>query len=121
MKKISLAFILVLFVITSVDAKNIKIHRRGSTDGIHYDKVTETHGLFSHTLSCTNPGAIQCGWAAVAPTIGGYSATDIENWVLTQLSNGINSGSTRYNNEVYVTWTYNVDTDELDITMSDDF
>lgn len=119
MKKIVATFLLVLFIANNADAKLIKIYRRGSDDGVHYNKVTESNGLFVHSLSCTDPGTIECGWATSTPYFGDISADEIENFVISKINNNEYSGSTNYNGLAYVTWTYNPDTDELEITMND--
>lgn len=104
----------------SADAKPIKIYRRGSTDGINYDRVSENHTFWSHSLSCTNPGAISCGWTS-PPTIAGYSVDFLTDFVLSEIAKGNTVGTTRYNDLVLITWKYDPTTDELTIEMNDEF
>jgi hypothetical protein len=121
MKKVMLLFFALLLGTSALNAKNVKIYRHGSDDGVHYDKVNQSNTLFLDKLSCSDPGAIRCAWVSSAPYFGDISSEVIENWVMQQISEGSNSGTTRYNNAVLVVWEYLPDTDELTITMTDEF
>jgi hypothetical protein len=67
MKKYILFSLLFAFVSSNLFAKKIIIRKEGSPDGIHYDKVRETHsnpwiGEDTHRLICLNGGSIECNW-----------------------------------------------------------
>jgi|SRR5690554_2656663 len=118
MKKIILLFVALFFMVSSADAKKITVFRKGSEDGVNYNRVAESHALFKSSLSCIETGAIHCGWA-VSPSIGGFTADEIEAYVMLQIDSGDLNGNTNYNGSVYVTWNYDADTDELVIVMDD--
>lgn len=119
MKKFSLIFVAVAFFTLDLHADNIKIFRKGSADGIRYDRITERHNIFSHSLSCLNPGSTICGWTS-PPKLAGVSVDELTDFVLKEVANGKHSGSTRYNNLVLITWRYNSGLDELSIDMTDE-
>ena len=118
MKKIILLFVALFFMISSADAKNITIIRKGSDDGVNYNRVAESHSLFQSSLSCLDPGSIGCGWTQV-PNIGGLPSNKIEDYVMLQIDAGNLNGNVNFNGVVYVNWSYDPDTDELVILMDD--
>lgn len=118
MKKIILLFVALFFMVSSADAKKITVFRKGSEDGVNYNRVAESHGLFKSSLSCIDPGATHCSWT-VSPSIGGYPSKEIEDFVMLEIDSGKLNGNVNYNGAVYVTWTYDSDTDELVIVMDD--
>lgn len=120
--KIYLTLLLSLLTVTSFAKDKITITQQGSEDGSHYDYVHESHdtGLFgiNHDLKCKRPGAITCGWVS-PPVIGGINVEDLQAFVNDKIANGENSGSTTYNNVVYLSWSYDPDTDLLTITAEE--
>jgi hypothetical protein len=119
MKKVILTG-LILSAFLQVEART-RIIRHGSADGIHYNRVNESHGWFNHTLTCTNPGAIKCGWTSPHRVIGNNGnndVADIERWVEDQIAAGNLSGSAEYGNTgIQVTWSS--EGTDRDITIED--
>jgi hypothetical protein len=119
MKKLILTATLLLSCY-AFDART-KIVRSGSSDGIHYDYVREEHSLFNHTLTCSRPGAITCGWTShhrVKGSNGDIEVAIIEEWIEQQIALGNMNGSQIYENTgIKVVWTaYGSD---RDITIYD--
>lgn len=107
-----------LLISFNADAKNIKVIRKGSEDGIHYNRVSESHNLFTSKLSCLEPGNIRCGWSAV-PDIGNTTADQIEKWVMKQIDLGKEFGTELYDSHIKVEWYYDSRTKDLTIEMDD--
>lgn len=107
--KITIFTLFALFMAVHVQAK-IKIVRSGSTDGINYNRVYESNGLFNHTLRCTGPGAIQCAWASLVTVTGTDGAViavdDITKNVDSRIQKGDNSGTLVYDG-LLVIWKAN--------------
>ena len=117
----------ILFVLCTIcffafetNAKKIEIFRKGSEDGVHYDRINESHTLFKDKLSYTQPGNTKCGWNQ-PPTIGGESAEEIEDWVLEQVASGTKNGDATYNETVFLKWSTDADSGALTIVMTDEF
>ncbi len=113
MKKLILTAFLIGASLLSVNART-KIVRSGSSDGIHYDRVVETHGIFNTTLSCTRPGATKCSWVNMPNRIKGnngstYAVSEIEAWIESQIASGSTSGNAIYlgNTGIVVDWSSN--------------
>ena len=119
MKKVILTISAFVLFVSYASAKHIHIHREGSNDGVHYNRVVEHSTWFSHTLTCKDPGATTCAWATT-PVVGGFSADEIESFVMDKIRNGSTTGETNYNGTVLVKWTYDVN-GVLDIEMTDEF
>lgn len=95
----------------SMDARII-IKRSGSTDGVNYNRVEETHGWFNHTLNCHGAGAIMCGWS-VMPTVEGeygisISTDEIVKFIDSEILKGKTGGTVVYSG-VNVLWKYTED------------
>lgn len=118
MKKLIICLFAFFTMISHANAKRIEILRRGSKDGIHYNKVQESHNLFVDRLSCTDPGNVGCGWVK-APMLADISVEVMENWVISQVQAGVVSGETKYNGLVFVKWTYDAMKDELFMIFDD--
>lgn len=107
--KITIFTLFALFIAVNVQAK-IKIIRSGSTDGVHYDRVSETNGWFNHTLRCSKPGAITCGFASVVTVTGTdgaqISVDEIVKTIDANISKGDESGTLMYDG-IRVMWKAN--------------
>lgn len=119
MKKVILTVLTIGFVL-GLDART-KIVRSGSTDGVHYNRVTESHSWFNHTLTCTNPGATICGWTnphRVSGTNGSsVLVTTLEAWVNERIASGATSGEEYYGNTgILVVWTSSGNDRDIEIT-----
>lgn len=102
-------------------AAHIYYSASGSEDGVHYDKVIEEHnGVFnqSHSLICKDPGNTVCGWQ-YPPSVGGNQWNTIYSYVTAQVANGNNSGNTNLNGTATVKWSYDPQTDLLEIWAND--
>ncbi len=83
MKKKNLLFLITIALLSSainLHAKKIIVEKFGSADGIHYDRVRESHtnpifGEDTHTLRCKGSGNIECKWE-FSPWIVGNT----QNW-----------------------------------------
>lgn len=117
-KKILALFFATLMISFNTDAKNIKIIRKGSADGIHYDRVSESHNWFTTKLSCLGSGNIQCSWVN-QPSIGNTTADYVENWVMMQIELGREYGAGVYDSHINVEWSYDSRTKDLIIDMDD--
>lgn len=61
-------FLVAVFLALGAEAlaKPLKVTRKGSKDGVHYDYVAQDPGFFVNKLNCRNPGAITCGWVSTS-------------------------------------------------------
>lgn len=119
MKKVFFLIACFAFFASEASAKHIHISREGSTDGSHYNKVTEHETWFKHSLYCKDAGAITCGFASIT-LIGGFDTEVVQNFVLKQVAGGKTQGQTVYNETVAVSWEL-FDAGVLDIEMTDEF
>ena len=121
MKKLTLLALIFFCTFTATFAR-ITVRRSGSTDGTHYDRVSEDHSGKNHTLICSGPGATSCGWT-VSPILhsakGAFTAAEIERWVFeTQISNGFLKGKA-YFGDILVAWEHEQTTASTEISMYD--
>ena len=119
MKKIVLTLVCIFSISSFVSAKKITVIRKGSDDGVHYERVHEAQSWFWAKLSCLGAGSENCVWLNPPVFDNGVSYSEVENYVLGRIDAGNNSGSVNYNNEVYVEWAFEENGD-LTIFMTDE-
>lgn len=93
MKKLLLLASLLAFMGMDLNAKPLKVTRKGSKDGIHFDFVVQDPGFWRNELKCLKPGSILCSWVDVRGSNHSAVIKAIHEKIETAVLGGSTSGS----------------------------